>query len=155
MNSLKILCKIICCFFYIGVDIGSLGDIDDGSEKKRRSVTQELWGKSEAFQILNDMGLITDDEMKTKYLKSGEIRCGPVPEDSTHACHPNEAPCLFNIRKDPCESYNLAPDEPDILQDLMQRLATHRATAVPPRNQPPDPNANPEKFGGVWSSWRD
>ena len=88
-------------------------------------------------------------------LKSAEILCGPVPDDAPESCHPDKAPCLFNIKNDPCEYYNLADKEPDNLQYLMRRLAVHNATAVPPRNEQPDPNANPANFGGVWSSWQD
>ena len=102
------------------------------------------------------MGLITRDDIKTGAgLKSAEILCGPVPDDAADGCHPDQAPCLFNIKEDPCEYYNLAEDAPDILQDLMERLAAQNATAVPPRNKPADPNADPANFGGVWSSWQD
>jgi len=125
-------------------------------EEKHCTVTQESWDESETFTILNSMGLITRDDIITgARLKSAEILCGPVPDDAADGCHPDQAPCLFNIKEDPCEYYNLAEDAPDILQDLMERLAAQNATAVPPRNKPADPNADPANFGGVWSSWQD
>ena len=120
-------------------------------EDEHKAVTDELWKESQAFRIINNMGMITKKEIET--VESAEILCGPIPEDAENNCPPNETPCLFNIKEDPCEYYNLAKKEPEILNHLLQRLAAQNATAVPPKNLPIDPRANPDNFGGVWSSW--
>ena len=37
------------------------------------------------------------------------IYCPPRPKNATTNCKPTEQPCLFNIKNDPCEFYNIAP----------------------------------------------
>lgn len=70
-------------------------------------------------------------------------------------CHPVEAPCLFNIREDPCERINIAKKNPVILTSLEHALFRHRLTAVPAANVDNDPEANPANWKGIWVSWRD
>ncbi len=39
--------------------------------------------------------------------------------------------CLFNIAADPCEQYNLAKENPIVVQSMLQRLSEFQLTAVP------------------------
>ncbi|CAG0883947.1 unnamed protein product [Cyprideis torosa] len=80
--------------------------------------------------------------------------CGPRPDVPT--C-PQESshPCLFDVEADPCEYHNLAEEKPEIVNELLARLAEYNATAVPPVNQPPDPAADPALWGGFWTNWGD
>ena len=48
-----------------------------------------------------------------------EVRCPPFEdrdgaEDKSTECKPMEAPCLFNLREDPCERVNLAAARPQV-----------------------------------------
>ena len=97
--------------------------------------------------------MINKDDIDAARVESAEILCGPVPDEAAKSCLPSTSPCLFNIKDDPCEYYNLASKEPEVLNDLIKRLAVYNATAVTPRNKPSDPDANPDRFDGVWTSW--
>ncbi|KAJ9596973.1 hypothetical protein L9F63_012003 [Diploptera punctata] len=71
------------------------------------------------------------------------------------ACKPLEAPCLFNIRDDPCETTNLASSRPLVLHSLEESLERFRKTMVNPLNVPGDPMANPLYWNGTWVNWMD
>jgi arylsulfatase A len=44
-------------------------------------------------------------------------------------------PLLFNLNVDPGETFNVAPDHPSIVADLLREVEQHRATVVPVRLQ--------------------
>ncbi|CAG0888292.1 unnamed protein product [Cyprideis torosa] len=73
--------------------------------------------------------------------------CGRKPASST--CPQDRQPCLFNVEDDPCEYYNLADEKPEIMDELLRRLAEYNQTVVPPVNQPSDPAADPALWGGA------
>ncbi|XP_014227795.1 arylsulfatase B-like isoform X1 [Trichogramma pretiosum] len=83
------------------------------------------------------------------------VRCGEPPKDQKLACDPVKAPCLFNLREDPCEQRNLAETRPMILASLEEALLRHRLTALPPSNVPNDPTANPALWNDTWVNWMD
>ncbi|XP_070774969.1 arylsulfatase I-like isoform X4 [Enoplosus armatus] len=62
---------------------------------------------------------------------------------------------LFNITADPCERLDLADQRPDVVQQLMARLAYYNQTAVPVYFPPDDPRANPSRHSGAWVPWVD
>ncbi|XP_072028594.1 arylsulfatase B-like [Amphiura filiformis] len=86
-------------------------------------------------------------------LKPGRVSCPPRPANATTNCKPTEKPCLFNIRNDPCEFYNIAPWNQDLVKQLKGRIEAWNATAVPPRNKPTDPKCDPKLHGGNWVPW--
>ena len=49
-----------------------------------------------------------------------------------------------------CCVYNIILD---IVAAMTQRLDEYKATMVPARNKPADPNANPDLHGGYWVPW--
>ena len=115
-----------------------------------------LWSSSPVYKIVNELGLDLSLADIEHGARSAEILCEqPVPVNASTACDPEAAPCLFNIKDDPCEYHNLAGTEPDIVEMLMEKLEAHNQTAVPPKNQPRDKNADPKYFDGVWTSWMD
>jgi hypothetical protein len=61
---------------------------------------------------------------------------------------------LFNIAKDPCEYRNVADKYPQIVAAMWKKLTKITAKAVPARNRPHDPEANPARRGYVWGPWR-
>lgn len=62
---------------------------------------------------------------------------------------------LFNITADPYERQDLADHRPDVVQQLLARLAYYNQTAVPVYFPPDDPRANPSRHGGAWGPWVD
>lgn len=62
---------------------------------------------------------------------------------------------LFNITADPCERQDLADQRPDVVQQLLARLAYYNQTAVPVYFPPDDPRAEPSRHGGAWVPWVD
>ncbi|CAL1533543.1 unnamed protein product [Lymnaea stagnalis] len=58
---------------------------------------------------------------------------------------------LFNVTDDPTESKNIYDKHPDIVQQLEARLAYHKTRYVPPDFPPYTPEADPSRFGGVWT----
>ncbi|XP_058788987.1 arylsulfatase B-like isoform X2 [Phymastichus coffea] len=78
-----------------------------------------------------------------------------VPANETIACNPKQAPCLFNVREDPCERRNLAASRPIILAHLENRLLKYKLTAVKEANVPNDPMANPKFWANTWVCWQD
>ncbi|XP_014208813.1 arylsulfatase I-like [Copidosoma floridanum] len=97
--------------------------------------------------------LLTADEL-LKLRSTASIRC-TVPESDRIACNPRQAPCLFNIKEDPCEQRNLADQRPMILATLEEALLKYRVTAVPPSNVPNDPRADPALWNSTWVNWLD
>lgn len=82
-----------------------------------------------------------------------EVVCPDVADKEAVVCNPGEAPCLFNVRTDPCERVNLAAARPQVLQSLEEALARYRRTMLPPRNVPTDPLADPALWNGTWTNW--
>lgn len=74
---------------------------------------------------------------------------------SETACQPREAPCLFNIRDDPCETTNLAYTQPLVLHSLEESLEQFKKTMVKPLNVPGDPMSNPIYWNDTWVNWKD
>ncbi|XP_021175602.2 arylsulfatase I isoform X1 [Fundulus heteroclitus] len=62
---------------------------------------------------------------------------------------------LFNITADPFERRDLADQRPDVVQQLLARLAYYNQTAVPVYFPPDDPRANPSRHGEAWVPWAD
>lgn len=62
---------------------------------------------------------------------------------------------LFNIATDPFERRDLADRRPDVVQQLLERLAHYNRTAVPVYFPPDDPRANPNRHGRAWAPWAD
>ncbi|XP_071809573.1 arylsulfatase B-like [Asterias amurensis] len=83
------------------------------------------------------------------------VTCPPIPLNASTSCQPFKDPCLFNINQDPCEFYNIADQNPDILGELLKRLQQLNATAVPPLNKDlmPDPRGDPRLHNGNWVPW--
>ena len=64
-------------------------------------------------------------------------------------------PLLFDLRRDPSETTDLARSMPQKVAQLLTRLAHYNRTAVPPCDRlQPDPAANPLLHGGAWMPWK-
>jgi len=78
------------------------------------------------------------------------VRCGappssfagtmPLEGDSTFiqgmdvssgsGCNPSEGPCLFNIAEDPCEHQDRSKDEPDVLANMLGKIAQYQTHTI-------------------------
>ncbi|XP_041472301.1 arylsulfatase I-like isoform X1 [Lytechinus variegatus] len=82
------------------------------------------------------------------------VSCPPKPDNASTNCDPFQQPCLYNINEDPCEFYNIADENQDIVDILMMRIEEYRETMVPIRNKKPDPLSNPKYHDNCWVPWR-
>lgn len=62
---------------------------------------------------------------------------------------------LFDIAEDPLEKKDLSNKYPEVVMDLLNKMAGYNKTAVPCRYPEYDPKSNPELHGGVWGPWED
>ncbi|KAF6027033.1 hypothetical protein EB796_014664 [Bugula neritina] len=60
---------------------------------------------------------------------------------------------LFNITEDPEELIDRSDDFPEIVKQLLDRLAEYNLTAIPPNFPSPDPAGSPANNGGAWKPW--
>ena len=81
------------------------------------------------------------------------VECGEKPANASTACDVSKAPCLFDIKHDPCEYLNRAAEFPDDVTAMLSRLKYYRSMAVAPRNKAIDPRGFPSRHGGIWTSW--
>uniref|UniRef100_A0A3P8X3L0 Sulfatase N-terminal domain-containing protein n=1 Tax=Cynoglossus semilaevis TaxID=244447 RepID=A0A3P8X3L0_CYNSE len=72
---------------------------------------------------------------------------------SSHSRSKHQNVWLFNITADPYERQDLAHQRPDVVQQLLARLAYYNQTAVPVYFPPDDPRANPSHHSGAWVPW--
>lgn len=61
---------------------------------------------------------------------------------------------LYDIPADPSESTNLADEYPDIVQQMLQKIASYQEEAMPWKMIPKDCDSDPALRGGVWKPWR-
>ncbi|KAJ8946527.1 hypothetical protein NQ318_004663 [Aromia moschata] len=86
-------------------------------------------------------------------IKCQEVNLQELPDDSK--CDLLVSPCLFNIIADPCEKINLASQKPEKVAELQEAIEEYKKTALPPRNVPRDPNADPARYNNTWMNWQD
>ena len=95
------------------------------------------------------------------FLCTGEDKWTPPPHLEGQISQPpyfnNEEQnvWLFNITADPTEHHDLSESHPEIVKQLLDRLAYYNSTAVPCRYPAPHPQSNPKLHGGAWVPWRD
>ncbi|XP_052737909.1 arylsulfatase I [Bicyclus anynana] len=107
---------------------------------------------SPAGCALGRLGMMPDQEKILTLRDAATIKCD---RKNQIICNPLKAPCLFDIETDPCETKNLADEEPAVLAQLLSELAAVNATAVPPNNKPLDPIGNPRYWGYVFTNFGD
>lgn len=94
----------------------------------------------------------------SKMREQCSLTCNLVPREPTdprRQCRPLQAPCLFDIVRDPCERDNLATVLPGMMTRLEHEAQYYESIAVQPRTQPNDPRSNPTNFDMVWTRWFD
>lgn len=111
---------------------------------------------SEASQAIS----VISGEMSPKEIisltKAAQVHCDLVPDETKNPfhCDPSKG-CLFNIRKDECEYYNVASIYKVEFDILRSKLAKYEKSMVPSLYKPTDPNCDPKYFNNTWVSWND
>ncbi|XP_031839749.1 arylsulfatase B [Nomia melanderi] len=82
------------------------------------------------------------------------VKCPPRNE-TLPPCKPLKAPCLFDIRRDPCEGNNIAKLFPEIVNDLWEEIQRLNDSSVHPGNLPWDQKANPVFWDHTWTNFGD
>ncbi|KAL1116092.1 hypothetical protein AAG570_005587 [Ranatra chinensis] len=102
-------------------------------------------------QVNTLIGDLTEDDILTSR-KKATVKC---PDTSTVVCRPLREPCLFDLEADPCERRNLYQKRRQFSKEFEKRIAEFRGVASPPLNKPEEPEADPARFNGTWTNWRD
>lgn len=113
-----------------------------------------------AGRAIASIKMMPNAQKITQIRRDATVNCKTNEIDKTSAakgvpCEPLVAPCLFNIKQDPCEHVNLAEKYPNILKALLDELDAHNATAVPPSNKPMDSRADPRFWDNTWTNFGD
>ena len=58
---------------------------------------------------------------------------------------------LFDLKNDPHECYNIAKDNPDVVDKMLERYKEHESTMIPPFTADQVDEGNPMFFNGIWS----
>ena len=61
---------------------------------------------------------------------------------------------LFDMESDPTENFNVAEDNPDIVDTMLKKLAQYDAELVPYQFLPLDCDSDPDLHGGAFRPWR-
>jgi len=69
---------------------------------------------------------VRQGQFKAHFQTQGGYR--PKPEQ-------HNPPLLFNLGVDPGESFNVAPDHPDVLTEIVKAVERHNASIIPVKNQ--------------------
>ncbi|XP_078589520.1 arylsulfatase B-like [Branchiostoma floridae x Branchiostoma japonicum] len=93
-------------------------------------------------------------KLVTGYQGAGWKRRGPANDGFEESPDPPDKRLwLFNIHNDPGENHDLSKAHPDIVQDLLERLAAYNKTAVPIFWPDIDKRMNPQLHGDVFGPW--
>lgn len=95
------------------------------------------------------------NEIRRKARVTCKGKTPPSTENPSDVCNPLVAPCLFDLKNDPCETTNLASKMPLLLTQLEREINYYGRIAKDPRNKESDPNSNPSLHNGTWTWWRD
>ncbi|KAK7474508.1 hypothetical protein BaRGS_00034262, partial [Batillaria attramentaria] len=111
-----------------------------------------------SLPLLRDDSWVPPPEFESRYHGWSKHRHGHHPTDNGRTKHVHFEPgqqnvWLFNITADPEERHDLSTSEPEVVKQLLQRLAYYNSTAVAPIFPKPDPKSNPKRHGGVWGPW--
>lgn len=91
-------------------------------------------------------------------INKNRVKCGPRPNKETNQYHcdlSKKSFCLFNIRRDPCEFYDVSDKYPFQLKKMQTLVWQYTRYMVPSLYQPTDPNCNPLYYNDTWVSWND
>ncbi|KAH6939114.1 hypothetical protein HPB50_015768 [Hyalomma asiaticum] len=135
--------------------VDSTGSFDQryqtaGGSRPQRDI-DELLLQSKIAKVLSDLHGNEDGYRPPRdWRRRATLTCG---ERARRNFLSNDSIYLFDIVKDPCELNNLAEVHPSVVARLQKRMNAYQAGAVPPIHKPKDPDALPDKHGGIWAPW--
>ncbi|KAF4519023.1 hypothetical protein B566_EDAN009786 [Ephemera danica] len=92
-----------------------------------------------------------DPEIMEKRRDLATLRCSNSQGEEQFCI---KAPCLFDMRADPCEHVNLATSHPDVVQKIEAKLETYMQYLKPQLNVPnEDALADPKLHNKTWMPW--
>ncbi|CAL8143458.1 unnamed protein product [Orchesella dallaii] len=104
---------------------------------------------------LESIGMDMNFSHMRRMQKNAEISCIQPISRIQIPCNAYEAPCLFNVEDDPCEFFNEADQNPQIVGRLLLLIAEHNGTALPPLQRIAHQEAWPRFHGNTWTTWED
>ncbi|XP_044728637.1 arylsulfatase B-like [Chrysoperla carnea] len=125
---------------------------DSNKEYKLTDITNSTVGK-----ILSSMNMASLPKKIIELRNDAQLRriCPNITTTENNKCQLRKAPCLFNIKNDPCEFENLANKNLEIYVQLKRQLDEYKGSIVPPSNLDGDPRTNPQNHGHVWTYFDD
>ncbi|XP_073967236.1 arylsulfatase I [Choristoneura fumiferana] len=124
-----------------------------GPSGRNSSYDLESVYAARAGKALASIGLMPARDKAQQIRQSVTVVCDT--NTTVIPCKPLEAPCLFNIEDDPCERFNMADKEPEVLQRLLEELDKVNRTAIPPNNKKDDLRGDPKYWGRVYTNFGD
>jgi len=108
---------------------------------------------------VGDWKLLTGIPGDDRWIKPPEAQNEPSQIESKNGNNPRyqnygDKPVqLFNIKHDPYERTEVSDLYPNVVDQLLTKLAKYNATAVPISFPPSDHKADPKLHGGFWQPW--
>ena len=133
-------------------------DLDDVLKSKVATALAGLITYQQIYDVKNNSSVMVEivNENTIKEIRHrARLMCRKEVEDPSSKCIPARSPCLFNLNDDPCETTNVIDKHPMIVSELEDAILRYKRGALPIRNQPRDPNADPAKYNGTWINWMD
>lgn len=133
-----------------------LGEIPKNENPKSSNYVNDLlssttWNVVKKFRSTE---LAAEDILKLR--KDSRIVCRKDMDiDPLNVCDPVKAPCLFNIKNDPCELDNQGNKLPRFVAMVEENLNIARQRMKYPLNVPADARADPALNNYQWTYWTD
>ncbi|EDW31316.1 GL11077 [Drosophila persimilis] len=127
-----------------------------GGERDPHLYDWNLVLKSSSGKAMTGLKMLPSRADQQRLRETATVTCqGQSTQGTSCVATAFSAPCLFHVRDDPCEQFNLAEQYPKVLDLLVAELQHINSTAVPPSNQPDDPRASPMYFNYTWTNFGD
>ncbi|KAH9365671.1 hypothetical protein HPB48_003073 [Haemaphysalis longicornis] len=121
-----------------------------GAQYKQAAQFQDRVSSGDTYKVLKDFHgatfNLTDPSKRGSLVKCSERKAAN--------CKLLPGPSLFNLALDPCEQCNVIREHPHIVETLKKMIAVGDSYVPWESQKPPDPDADPGIYGGVWVSWR-
>ncbi|CAL1548721.1 unnamed protein product [Lymnaea stagnalis] len=130
--------------------------ISRGRRSTRREFVYHIWPSGDGAIRVGDFKLIVgkpgihndwyrapgEAPVKKRTFRGGNYDQTRLPKDLVF---------LYNLTDDPTERNNLANEQPEILQVMLEHYQRHKATKVTPFPQTRYSRADPVHYNGFWS----
>jgi hypothetical protein len=141
-----------------GRDNGNSDSNSVSESKERKNKVEDLLPlilSSPAGQAFEQAGFPIDEKLAREMQILANLECDENGGDDEIPCDAFQSPCLFNIEEDPCEKRNLAQEEPETVEFLVQLIDEYNQTAIPPLRRWNDPDCAPFKWDYTWTFFND